>query len=235
VCSSDLYHLEPVVDDKGKEVLYSKGDRKGEQVLRKVECEGRRCKFCTEKLEKTFGKKVHTSLGTGHLQDLSGIVTEIEKDCVNCGGQGTLIESIYECSKCANPLIDLNKTDLDQKAIQSLISHTMECSCGHRDYPLRQLECSECKDPRPLSLFDCDVEIKRQGEGTNSSIQVPRWVHTELSKELAEMAKPWPFKRIFAPDSFEWQAKVLKIRNPYGDTKQEDHASDYTTEEDVPF
>jgi len=226
------YHLEPLVDDNGKPMLYTKGDRKGEQMYRKVECEGRRCKHCQAGLEKVFGKKVHMSLGTGHLQDLGGIVTEIEKDCANCGGRGTLEEVLYECAKCAEPLIDLTNTELDTKAIQSLVSRPMECKCGHKAFPLRQVECSKCQDPTPMSIFDCDVEIKRQGEGTNSTIQIPRWVPTELSDELKELAKPWPFKRVFAPDPFEWQAKVLKIRNPYGGKEPEDQSRDYTDEAD---
>lgn len=223
------YHLEPVFDDNNKPVTYKRGDRQGEQVHRKVPCEGRRCKHCKEGLEKVFGKKVHMSLGSGHLQDLAGFVTEIEKDCANCGGR--LEEVLYECAKCAEPLIDLGNTELSDKEIMSLTARHMECpSCGNRDFPIRQVECDGCQDPTPLSIFDCDLEIKRQGEGTNSTIQIPRWTPTELSDDLKEMAKPWPFKKVFAPDPFDWQAKVLKIRNPYGDSK--DQARDYADEAD---
>jgi len=233
----EYYHLEPVVDDNGKAVCYEKGRRQGEQILRKVECEGRRCKMCKEGLEKVFGKKVHWSIGSGHLNDLAGFVTEIEKDC-DCGGR--LEEVLYECSDCAEPLIDLNKTDLTDKEINRLVAHKQECKCGHVDFLLRQVECDKCQDPTSLSIFDCDLEIKRQGEGTNSTVQIPRWIPTELDEALVEMAKPWPMKKIFSADDFKWQAKVLKIRNPYGDDAEgkggkgkdaEDHTEDYGSED----
>lgn len=221
------YHLEPVTDDKGAAVVYKKGDRQGEQVMRKVACEGRRCKYCKEGLEKVFGKKVHWSIGSGHLQDLAGFVTEIEKDCANCG-EGRLEDVAYECPDCGHPLLDIATCDLDDKGIASYVARKQECpECQKRGYPLKQTECSNCQDPEPLSIFDCELEIKRQGEGTNSTIQIPRWKAIEMDKEMEEMAKPWNFKKVFAPDPFDWQAKILKIRNPYGKDDPEDHAGEY--------
>ena len=225
-----FYHLEPVFDDNNKPVTYKRGDRQGEQVHRKVLCEGRRCKYCKEGLEKVFGKKVHWSIGSGHLQDLAGFVNEIEKDCTNCGGR--LEPVCYDCADCGEPLIDLVETELSDNDIQKLVAHKMKCpKCGTEDFPLRQVECSGCQDPTPLSIFDCDLEIKRQGEGTNSTIQIPRWTPTELSEDLQELAKPWKLGQVFQPDPFEWQAKVLKMRNPYGEGGK-NQSRDYTDDAD---
>jgi DNA-directed RNA polymerase subunit RPC12/RpoP len=225
------YHLEPVFDDSGKPILYKKGDRKGDQIHRKVLCEGRRCPHCKEGLEKVFGKKGHWSIGSGHLNDLGGFVTEIEKDCVNCG-EGRLEEVSYECAKCGHPLIDIAECDLDHDGIAKYVARKQECpECGKRDYLIRQVECDQCQDPTPLSVFDCTLEIKRQGEGTNSTVQIPRWTVEDLPKELEEMAKPYNFKKVFAPDPFEWQAKVLKIRNPYGKDDPQDHSKEYGKED----
>jgi hypothetical protein len=225
------YHLEPVFDDDGKPIVYKKGDRQGEQVHRKVLCEGRRCKYCKDGLEKVFGKKVHLSLGSRHLGQLAGITNEIEKDCANCGGR--LEEVLWECSNCAEPLIDLANTDMKDEDILKVTARHMECpKCGTKDFPIKQSECDGCQDPTPLSIFDCDLEIKREGENTDSTIMVPRWTPTELSDDLKEMAKPWPFKKVFSPDPFDWQAKVLKIRNPYGSEGQ-DKARDYAEEPEL--
>lgn len=226
------YHLVPVFDDNGKPVLYQKGDRKGEQVHRKEECEGRRCGMCKDKLEKVFGKKVHWSLGGGHLGDLAGVISEIEKDCLSCGGQGSLEIISYECSKCGHGFIDMENTDMADEQIFHASGQIQKCSeCGTKDYMLEQPECSECQDPMKTSIFDVDLEIKRQGEGTNSTIQVPRWTTTELPEELQEMAKPWPFNRIFAGDPLDIQAKLLKVSNPYGkggsSKDADEHAGDY--------
>lgn len=228
------YHLDPVFDDRGKPILFKRGPHQGEQVIRRVECEGRRCKYCKEKLPKVFGKQVHWSMGAGHLNDLAGFVSEIEKDCAGCG-TGRLEEVSYECTNCANLFIDMNTTDMDDKAIASYVAHKRECpQCQTVDYPMRQFECNTCRDPASTSIFDCTLEIKRQGEGTQSTIQIPRWSLEYLPENLDPEIdlKPAQFKRVFAPDPFEMQAKALKIRNPYGNEDADKHASEYGDDAD---
>lgn len=228
------YHLVPVTDDRGNPVMYKHGDHQGEQIIQKMECEGRRCKYCKDRLDKVFGKKVHWSIGSGHLNDLAGFISEIEKDCASCG-EGRLEEVSYECSNCANLFIDMSTTDLDDKAVASYVAHKRECpACQTTDYPMRQFECDVCKDPESTSIFDCTLEIKRQGEGTQSTIQIPRWKLEDLPAELDPEidVKPSQFKRVFAPDPFEYQAKVLKINNPYGKDDSDDHAKEYGDDAD---
>jgi len=228
------YHLEPVIDDNGKPMLYKHGDRKGEQIMRKIECEGRRCPHCKDGLEKVFGKQVHWSIGSGHLNDLAGFVSEIEKDCANCG-EGRLEEISYECSNCGFVFIDMNTTEMDNAAIASYVSHKRECpECKTKDYPMRQFECDVCQDPESTSIFDCTLEIKRQGENTNSTIQIPRWTKEDLPDNLDPKIdlKPFQFKRVFSPDPFDIQAKILKIRNPYGAGDVDDHAKEYGDDAD---
>lgn len=222
------YHLAPVFDDRNNPVCYKHGDRQGEQVMNRVECEGRRCKYCKDGLEKIFGKKVHWSIGSGHLNELAGFITEIERDCANCGG--ILEEAAYECAECGTLYLDMLSTDLDDKAITSFVSRKHECpECKHVGYPLRQFECNGCQDPESTSIFDCTLEIKRQGEGTQSRLQIPRWYEEDLPADLDPDidTKPSQFKRVFAPDPFEVQAKILKINNPYGAGDPDDHAKDY--------
>lgn len=225
----DWYHLEPVTDDKGNALRYKTGDRKGEQIMRKIPCEGRRCVHCKDGLEKVFGKKIHWSVGSGHLNDLAGFVSEIEKDCSSCG-RGRLEEVSYECPNCGFMFIDMNSTDMEDKAIASYVAHKRTCpECETIDYPMRQFECDACQDPASTSIFDCTLEIKRQGEGTNSTVQIPRWHLEDLPEDLDEhiSLKPYDFKRVFAPDPFDVQAKILKIRNPYSDEDAESHVKDY--------
>lgn len=216
----DWYHLVPVLDKNGKPRLYEKGDRTGEQILEKVPCEGRRCKMCRDDVEKVFGKKCHWSIGSGHLGDLGGHITEIEKNCAFCG-DGMIEVVAWECSECASVIIDMNRTDLSDEEIAEVVNNPYECKCGNKDLLLRQMECDKCQDPTPLSIFDVDMDIKRQGEGTNSTIQIPRFTKTDISEELEDMAKPYNFKQIFAPDPLDIQAKLLKISNPYGPDRGE--------------
>lgn len=221
------FHEVPVTDKQGRPKLYERGKRKGEQIMDSVECEGRGCQYCRDGLDKTFGKRVHFSIGKGHMDILGGIVVEIEKDCARCGGK--LEEVAFECAKCAEVLIDLAHTSLKEDEIARKTALPMECGeCGTKDTPILQRECSDCDDPVPLSIFDCDIEIKREGERTATTIQIPRWTQTELSEDLEKLARPWEFSKLFAPATLEEQAKILKVENPYGKSK----ARDYTDEPD---
>lgn len=220
------YHLEQVLDNNNRPMTKER-DGKEVPVLRKVLCEGRRCPHCRDGLEKVFGKKVHWSIGSGHMEHLGGVLNDIEKDCANCDNRRSLYLATLECSKCANIVVDMENTDLKDEEIAKLADTIHTCrECGNKDELLWQLECENCQDPTPLSVFDCDLEIKRTGEDTNSTIQVPHWTPRDLTKELLELAKPWPFNKIFRGDPFEIQAKILKIRNPYAE-EADDHSRGY--------
>jgi len=227
------YHNVPAEDKDGKPIMHKKGKNAGKQALNKVLCEGRRCPHCKADFEKVFGKHVHWSVGSGHMNELAGFVQEIEKECASCGGR--LEVATYECEECAHPVVDLNTTDMKPKDISSFVARKRPCpECKHVGMLLQQVECDKCKDPTPLSIFDCNLEIKRQGEGTQSSIQIPRWEAADIPKDLEEMCKPFEFKKIFAADPFDIQAKILKIKNPWGsdDKNAAEHSEEYEDEAD---
>lgn len=227
----DWYHYVPAVDRNGRPIKFTRGPREGQQAMDEVPCEGRRCPHCKEGHEKFFGRHVYWSIGSGHMNDLAGIVTEIEKDCVNCGGRGSIEVASYECEECGHIFIDMNETDLKMSEVASYVSYKRECpKCEHKAFPMRQYECRKCKDPIPTSIFDCELEIKRQGEQTNSSVQVPRWERVEIPEELVEKCKPFAFKKIFAPDPFEVQATILKIKNPWGKDGSEPNPDEHSEE-----
>ena len=225
------YHLVPVVREDNTAAVYDNGKHKGEPILQKVPCEGRKCAMCQEKLEKVFGKKVHWSMGFNHLVNLSGFIDEIEKDCAECGGSGTIEKVTYDCSGCGTPIVICSDFDLREEKsadeFHRLTSRPFVCKCGHTGVPVAQLECTGCKDPKPRDVFDCDIEVKRQGDGTSSTVQVVRWVATELTDELKEMAKPWNFSEIFCPDPLNIQASILKCANPYGPESGKEQAREY--------
>lgn len=221
------YHLSPVLDDNDRPRHYEHGRHKGEVIMDKVLCEGRRCKLCGEKVEKAFGKKVHWAMGNSHLEQLGGIEREIGKDCT-CGGRVT--EIAYECGECGAMLLDI--TDVKPDEADTFGGTARKCpKCGKEDFPLKQNECNACQDPTPVTIFDCNIEVKRTGEKTGSTIQVPRWEKIELTEELKELTQPWPFRKIFEADPFSIQAKVLKIRNPYEDEEASSHAEDYSKDD----
>jgi len=159
---------------------------------------------------------------------------EIGKDCAACGSSASIATEAFECSKCGHVYIDMRNTELTDEQIYARSGEVRECpKCNNKDLMLEQIECGECQDPVRLTLFDVDIEVKRQGKGTDSTVIVPRWTPTELSEDLQKMAKPWPFNRIFSGDPLEIQAKLLRIRAPGGSGGEADeHAGDYDSEAD---
>jgi hypothetical protein len=241
------YHKVVAIDKKnGKLLRYSKGPKEGEQIFNDKPCTGRNCEHCQAKLDKFFGNKCHWSLGSGHLNELTGFVMDIAQDCSNCG-EGRLSISGYECENCGHLIIDIKTTKMSDEEIRSYTSRKIQCNeCKYIGVSIMQTECSHCQDPMPLSIFDCELEIKRQGEGTNSSIQIPRRkkidVETYVDRipNLEKLLVPFNFNQVFAPDTFEAQAKILGIRNPYGseNPNADEHCKNYkntTSSSEIPF
>lgn len=233
----DWFHLVPVFDDKtGQPVLYKGGDYQGQQVHRKEQCEGRRCKMCRDGLEKVFGKKGHWSMGAGHLGDVGGFMVEIEKECNYCD-DGMLETVAYECEECGHPVIDMETTDLSDAKIRQITSQKCKCpKCGYEDYLIDQFDCDKCQDPVRKTIYDVDIEVKRNGQGTKSTVQIPRWTTTELTDDLLSMATPYKFNEIFNGDPLNIQAKLLKVDNTYdenaGSSSPREHARDYGSSAD---
>ena len=231
------YHLVPQFEDNGKPKMKDEyneaGQKTGKQVQVKYKepCLGRRCDLCKEKVEKVFGKKVHWSMGSGHLEAFTGFIVEVEKQCV-CGGD--LEPILYECGNCAHAFIDMETTDLDDAQLNDRICEEEKCpKCGHFGLMLEQFECSSesCEDPEPTSIFDVDLSIKRHGEGTNSTVQVVSFKRKELSEDLITLYRePYKFDQIFTGDPLDIQAKILRVDNPYGKEEVKEHSEGYEEE-----
>lgn len=227
------YHLVPVIGRDGKEMSYER-DGKKIPIYDKIECEGRRCKYCKDGYEKTFGKHVHWSLGPRHFQQLSGYVDEISRDCA-CGGRGTIETYAYKCPECGKLILDYDKTDMPDEEFDEFGYAEVKCkSCKKTVLPEPVISCSECDEPEPLSIFDCTLDVKLSGSGTDTTVQVVRWSVSDEPNEVYDLASnPFDFADVFAGDPFDIQAKVLKVRNPYGKDADEDEAEEY--EDDVDY
>jgi hypothetical protein len=125
--------------------------------------------------------------------------------------------------RCGELVLDLNKTKMDNEEVSEYVSTERQCpSCEHKGFLIRSDECSDCKNPTPSSVFDQVLHIKKQGERQSSSIQIVKWYpYEELEEKPDQEAQPLNFPKIFVPDSFEEQARKLKIDNPWHDEKEE--------------
>lgn len=234
----DWYYLIPATDKDGKILtrekdgkFYKKGDPIMNRVLEEdaVEDLGKR-KIQREGYERVFGKLMHWSMGTNHLLALSAKMMDLRKHC-HCGGK--IEEVVWECRGCDAEILDLtpesrDKLDMTKKEISDMTSRPYKCDCGHEDLLRPVLECDNCPNPKPLQLWDVNLEVSREGEGTQSIVVIHSFDTDELDDEVWDLV-PDPDRpilhRVFAGDSLEHQLKHMRVKNPFGDDRQ--HVQDY--------
>jgi hypothetical protein len=216
------FHLVPATDKTGKPMV----TKAGQPLMNYEPCKGRACPLCKQKVEKIFGKQVYLQVGVGHFDNIVGFGAEIERSCA-CGGR--LLPVTFSCAKCNAILLDVSESEMDDETLYQWAKQQHQCSeCNHTDILISEDECDKCSTPRKLEIFDVTVDIKRQGDGPKTTIQIPRWEAEELPDELKEKAELVPLDKVLVADNFDWQAKALGIDNPYKEgVKPEDHAKDY--------
>jgi hypothetical protein len=251
----DWYYLIPAEDNDGNILTYendSKYHKKGDPIMNRVHEEqaidelSRRV-IQREGYERVFGKLMHWSLGTNHLLALTARMVDIHKNC-RCGGK--IIEILWECRGCGSEILDLTaegrqNLDMTKKEIAAMVAEPYKCECGHEDLLIAITECSDCRDPDPLQIWDVNLEVSRQGEGTQSVVVVHDFEHADIPEDAAELipdADRNILHRVFAADSLKYQAKAMGIKNPYGEEDTRRHVQEYddkgeddSVDEDLPF
>lgn len=239
----DWYYEVQLVNEKGELLTYtrdSKYHKSGEPIMTRVWHEAdestlkyhqitrRQLRDC----EKVFGNLMHWSMGTNHMNVLSSKVFDLESKCY-CGG--TLTVPAYECRKCEHILIDIEKNDRDltRKQINDMVLSVQRCpNCGEVDIPRALRDCSnDCDKPECLQIWDVDLEVGRQGEGTKSMIIVYNHRYEDLDERVDEKLLPESplLHRIFAGDDLKWQAKAMNVPNPFVEVDR--HTRDYENKE----
>jgi hypothetical protein len=226
----DWHYLVPATNEKGEELTYQRDSeyhKSGDTIYNKVWCETtteelkkmklsprdvRRCK-------KVFGSLKHWSMGTNHMLALSAKAASLENEC-KCGGDISVL--VYECSNpdCGHEVFDLTPDghcEFTKKEISDIVVRPYTCpECGHDDYLVPVRECDSCKDPDPLSLWDVDLEVGREGENTSSVLVIHKHIYCDVDEEAADLIpKNDILHRVFAGDSLDYQSKALRQPNPW--------------------
>lgn len=252
----DWYYEVQRVNEKGELLTYtrdSKYHKNGDPLITRVWNEAdestlkyhqitrRQLRDC----KKVFGNLMHWSMGSKHMGALSSKVFDLESKCY-CGGELTV--PAYECRKCEHILIDVEKNDRDltRKQINEMALNEQKCpNCGEVDTPQPLRDCSnDCDEPDCLKIWDVDLEVGRQGEGTDSMIIVYNHRYEDLDERIDEKLLPESplLHRIFAGDDLKWQAKTMNVANPFIEVDR--HTRDYVDkekgsssvdEDDLPF
>ena len=179
----------------------------------------KKCPHCRDDIERTRGKLEWWNPGWGHWNDLLGWGQVVGQKCLNCE-DGKIAVLGYECASCAEILLDVNETELEDKEILQFAAKPQVCSeCDTRDVPVPMITCytgdpeepdAGCDHPEQTTLFDVDIKLRND----NSSIQV---VEHTAPKTLDEQFVPIAIPFTFASELGEIDPKkqAEEMRKPY--------------------
>jgi hypothetical protein len=181
-------------------------------------CTGRTCKECG-KSPKDFGRAGFIKLGKNHFGHLLDYDAKCKKLCKVCHKE-IWVQELY-CSECGKTVLDVTAAKLADADIEPLIIDGMTCtSCGKFTHPLEFLACAgDCENPERATIFDCSFRIERTGEGTGSALAFDERIIEPMPKEVAHLAEPLDFEKVFAQETLAEQATILGCPNFYADQK----------------
>lgn len=113
-------------------------------------------------------RKKFVQVGLGHLDNIMAIDEIAARKC-KCGGK---LEPIsFNCAKCGELLVDVVDANLDKKEVDRFDAERQRCKkCDSFAFAERVMQCNECDNPSPLSIFDVVAFLRKSGEGTSSTI-----------------------------------------------------------------
>lgn len=118
--------------------------------------------------------KKYLEVGSGHLEHLMGIDEYASKMCI-CGGK--LNPTAFSCQGCDDLLCDVYDENMSPDAVVEYSKQRQRCGgCGKYDFANIKSDCDECDEPKALTAFDVVAYVRRQGEGTNSTIVIDKVV-----------------------------------------------------------
>ena len=233
----EWHYLIPSTDKDGKVRTYQENTKyckKGDPVMDRVlesealEKYGRR-KIERRGYERVFGKLTHMALGKNHLATLSTTVDDLENLCA-CGGEINV--ALWECPKCAEPVYDMTSAgdcDLTPQQAKLAASKRIVCpACGKKVflYPVR--DCDKCKDPSPLRIWDVDLYVSKTGQKAQTQLVIRRHRVRPIDERCKDMIPENPIlHRVYASDSLKYQAKTLRLQNPWLEDDARRRIQDY--------
>jgi hypothetical protein len=233
----DWYYLIPATDSDGNVLTYrydGKNNKAGDVIFDRIhEAEAfkeyGRGAIKREGYERVFGKIMHWSLGTNHLLVLSNKISTLANEC-KCGGD--LEAVLWECPKCGAEVFDMTpdgECEYTSQEVNEITADPIECPHCHKEVMLDPvLECSKCKNPKPLELWDVTLDVSREGDGTQSQLIIQQHKFEEIDERCVDLIpKNNILQRVFAGDSLEYQSKAMRVPNPFRKDEARRHVQDY--------
>ncbi len=188
-----FYHKVPRLDADGNHRSYQ-----DKLLYNDIRCEGESCKFCTQGIEKVFGKLLKLELGPNHTKNLlggkgwdsaskkekfyRGIRQQLNWTCGGCGGQ--IVTKATLCGGCGTVLEDLTKLQgSDPKdmlgSLRAKVEERLQCptSCPHCNnwtgFPDEASDCCyDVEGKMKLKKLKCAFEAPQRMDLYSSVIQI---------------------------------------------------------------
>lgn len=199
--------------------------KQGKAFKNPISCTGKKCPHCKAGIEKTFGRRVFWGMGKNHSDTLKAFQRETLNRTCQCSGK--IKPVAFTCRKCGAILRDLEEDPPARGELTEYRSREFRCpECKTEAKPKEEIECSKCKDPKKLTMWDVVIEPIRVGENTASTLQISNWglLEPKLRKSIEDRMKPFDFTKVMTHKilSTAEQAKKLDLANPFDDSDEED-------------
>lgn len=211
-----VYHKIERTDASGNLILSKKTQQ---PYFDWVKCAQVGCQGCQMGKESKQGHVMPWPMGRSHFETLDGYAEYVGNSCASCGGRDCIQSVSWSCAnpECQALIVDLATTHLTQDQLNEMIKEPVVChACNARTYLQENYSCNSCSSPMRASIFDVDLEVRRKksAEGKGTQLVVPRTGDpTPIDPQFAEIAKPLPLEKLYAPDSLEYQARQFGVQD----------------------
>lgn len=167
--------------------------------------------------EQKQAHRLHWPMGTEHYGVLWEYDIEIGKSCTTCGDRDCITSVAWNCANpdCEEEIIDVATSTLPlEEILKMTTSNQTVCPrCRNQGFLQETIACRNCtpigKAPRKATLFDVDLRVRRKpaNDGTDKTtllvlgFSAPR----PIDPQFADIAKPLPLEKIYAPTPWERQ------------------------------
>jgi hypothetical protein len=167
--------------------------------------------------EKRQGLVLPFPVGFTQFQTINGYAEEVQKNCRNCGGTGSIYTQTYVCPQCGAPTLQGHETTMPPDKIKDIVNQPVNClHCRTPAYPRPVMSCQYCPHPTPARLFDVDIQLKETRINNKrqliiASISPPRPIDP-LFQEI--VSKPVDLVKKFAETPYEEQLALFGAPAP---------------------
>jgi len=162
-----------------------------------------------------WGHVMSWPLGRDHFNMLSSYSDLISKNCLSCGGHSTIVTRHWSCNNCHAVLLDPWTANMPPEKVQEFTQQPVRCgTCGTTAYPHEEHHCSNCQYPRPATIFDVNLHVKRQKDPSTQRVQliIPQFSNPQgLPPHFADALQKLPdLAKRYAPTPYNEQLTLFQ-------------------------